>query len=139
MDEEARTITDQATVMMPLLPTLGVALIYAAVAIWYWIRLGRGSVPRSRRTCRRWGLAFGGFAVAGMVFGTSLIESDRSPVAFIAAWSVVGLSVLAVTISAAIDVLLTSLLYRESLQRHIIRDAQQLRHAIVDREDSDEG
>ena len=125
--------------MMPLIPTLCVASIYVAVAIWYWIRLGRGSVPRSRRTCRRWGLFFGGIAVAGMVFGVSLIDSGRSPVPFIAAWSVVGLSVLAVTISAAIDVLLTSLLYRESLQRHIIRDAQQLRHAIADRENSDEG
>lgn len=120
--------------LLPVAPTLLAGLGFTVLAIWYWRRLGRGSVPKPRRVCRRWGLIFGVIAIAAIFLGASVFDSERSPAGFLASWAVVGMAVLAVTITAALDVLLTTLLYRESLQRHILRDAQQLRNAIDGRE-----
>ena len=136
MIEEPGAFASLATTMAPAPPMIGFAAAYAVVAVWYWLRLGRGSVPRSRRVCRRWGLVFGMIAVGGIVVGVSIVDSKEMPIPYLASWFIVGISVFAVVVTAGIDVILTTLLYRESLQRHMLRDAQNLRQAIDNREDA---
>lgn len=136
MIEESGSLAVLATTMAPAGPMVALAAAYSVVAVWYWLRLGRGSVPRSRRICRRWGIVFGTIAIGGIVVGVSIVDAKEMPIPYLASWFIVGISVLAVVITAGIDVILTTLLYRESLQRHILRDAQNLRQAIDKREDS---
>ena len=135
MGEATHQLPTLAATMAPIGPMIGVAVVYIALATWYWRRLGRGSVPNARRICRRWGLVFGGAALGAIVAGTAVVDSRTMPIPYLASWCIVGLSVFAVTVTAGVDVLLTMLFYRESLQRHMLRDAQHLRQAMEDRED----
>ncbi len=139
MIEEPGLFASLAKTMAPAAPMVGLTAAYVVVAVWYWLRLGRGSVPRSRRVCRRWGLVFGMIAMGGIVVGVSIVDSKEMPIPYLASWFIVGISMFAVVVTAGIDVILTTLLYRESLQRHMLRDAQNLRQAIDNHEDANAG
>jgi hypothetical protein len=87
--------------------TVPAAIVIAGIIGWYWWRLGRTSVPRSRRLIRRVSMVLVLLLLPGLVRGLSYVDADVDGQAFVVTWSVTTLLVLLVLLVACIDALLT--------------------------------
>ncbi|MCP3902579.1 MAG: hypothetical protein GY715_03000 [Planctomycetes bacterium] len=87
--------------------TLPGALLVVVVVAWYWWRLGRVSVPRSRRLIRRASIVLVLLLLPALVRGLSYLDAEIDGRAFVVAWSVATILVLLILLVACIDALMT--------------------------------
>ena len=126
--------SDDAAILGAVLvqPRITIPVLAACVVaiVWYWLRLGRGSVLPIRRRLRRAGLSVA--LVTGLLVTTALsgLDADLRPWAFILAWGGVLLLVLLAVGIACLDALVTIRLHHKSLERQMVRDALVLRRAV---------
>ena len=117
------------------LPIVGALIL---VGIWYWKRMGRGSVPPIRRRLRRIGLLLGAAGLVLMTAAISLIDPAIHRAAYLIAWLAVLFVVLMACVVATLDAVATIRLHQKSVERQLVRDALRLRGA-VDGESRDSG
>jgi cytochrome c oxidase assembly factor CtaG len=119
-------------VHLPAQFTIPVLLLIAAAILWYWVRLGRENVPRSRRRIRR--LSTGLMLIALPVLGKALsfvdpaLDSQSSD--YVMTWTVVLLFVVAVVVTAAIDVINSVRLHHAAQLVEMHEAAANLRDAL---------
>ena len=94
--------------MVPWWISVPVAGIVGAIAVWYFIRLGRSEVPRERRWIRRISLLFVIASLAPLVRGLTFAHPHEDRSAFAVAWASVLMLVLASLVLAVVDVMLTA-------------------------------
>jgi len=94
--------------MVPWFVSVPVAMVVIAALAWYFMRLGRPEVPRSRRMLRRLSIAFVASATASLVIGLTFIHPHENRVGFALAWLAVSVSVIACAVLAAVDVVVTT-------------------------------
>jgi hypothetical protein len=94
--------------MVPWWISVPVGCAVGAVAVWYFIRLGRSDVPRERRWVRRISLVLVFAALVPLVRGLTFAHPHEDRAAFATAWAMVLLLVLSSLVLAIIDVMLTA-------------------------------
>lgn len=94
--------------MVPWWISVPVAGAVGAVAMWYFIRLGRPDVPRERRWVRRISLVLVTAALIPLVRGLTFAHPHEDRSAFAVAWAMVLMLVLASLVLAVVDVMLTA-------------------------------
>jgi len=94
--------------MVPWWITVPAACAVGAVAVWYFIRLGRADVPRERRWVRRISLVLVMAALIPLVRGLTFAHPHEDRSAFAVAWAMVLMLVLSSLVLAIVDVMLTA-------------------------------
>jgi 4-amino-4-deoxy-L-arabinose transferase-like glycosyltransferase len=112
--------------------TMPIAILIAAGLMWFWYRLGRPEVPASRRRVRRVSVFLMLLSLPAFVRGLSFL--DRSVPAdqadYLLAWSIGLLLVLAVFLTACVDILVSMRLHRREYEKEIERAGAELREAV---------
>lgn len=130
-----------AVFVQPVLVVPIAALIAIGLA-WYWARLGRPTVPRSRRRIRRWSLAMMFITLGLVVWALSFVDPRAQPQTAVTAWSLAVLALLAVMVTAGVDMVNNLRLHREAVSRDLHEAAVDLvtalreRRAAADRNDT---
>ena len=109
--------------MAPWWITVPVACAVGAVAVWYFVRLGRPDVPRERRWVRRISLVFVMAALIPLVRGLTFAHPHEDRSAFAVAWAMVLMLVLSSLVLAIVDVMLTA--------RRGLQDYRELRREML--------
>lgn len=114
--------------------TVPIAIALSAVFVWYWIRLGRGDVPVSRRKIRRFSLAVMLIALPMFVRAASFVDPaiDKKP--YVLAWTAATLMVLLVIVSALLDAANNLRLHQRLQHEEMIKAATELAKTIRERE-----
>ena len=94
--------------MVPWWISVPMAVALAAVLVWYFVRLGRGDVPRGRRWLRRASVVLAIAGLAPLVRALTFAHPHEDRVAFAVAWSSVLFVLVACLLLAVIDVLLVT-------------------------------
>ena len=105
----------------------------AVLGIWYWRRMGRGSIPPIRRRLRRIGLLLGAFGLVLITAAISFLDPAVHRLAYLLAWLGVLFVVLIAVVVATIDAAMTIRLHQKSVERQLVRDALRLRGAVDER------
>lgn len=120
--------------------TLPIVCGLALMGVWYWRRMGRGSVPPIRRRLRRFGLFLGAVGLVLMTAAISFLDPAIHRAAYLISWLAVLFVVLIAVVVATIDAAATIRLHQKSVERQLVRDAMRLRGAVDARnEDSSPG
>lgn len=106
------------------------AVSIVGVLVWYWLHLGVGDVPASRRKIRRTSLIMALVALIAGVIGVSFVDAATHQTAYVFAWACVLLLILAIMLTAAIDMLNSLRLQREQRAKLEIDAAVELHRAI---------
>lgn len=113
--------------------TLPPATLIALGLLWYWVRLGRPTVPPSRRRIRRWSLLIMLIGLGLLIWGLSFVDARVEPVKAVLIWSAATLMLLLVMAAAGIDALNNMRLHREAVQRDLHEAAVELAAALRER------
>lgn len=92
--------------MIPAVVSVPVALILAAILVWYFVRLGRGDVPAALRRVRRIGIGFALASILPLIRALTFVHPHEDRAGWAAAWAVASLALLAWFSLAVIDVVL---------------------------------
>jgi len=117
-------------VLVELIWTLPLALVVAAVASWYFIRLGGDDVPASRRRVRRLSLVAVMVTIPLLVWVLSVVDPELHPGRFIALWSVVFVMILIVVALALLDMVNNIRLHHETVRADLHDAAAELAEAM---------
>ena len=110
--------------------TLPIVCGLALLGVWYWRRMGRGSVPPIRRRLRRIGLLLGAAGLVLMTAAISFFDPAVHQTAYLISWLAVLFVVLMAVVVATLDALATIRLHQKSVERQLVRDALRLRGAV---------
>lgn len=94
--------------MVPWWISLPAAGVIGAIAVWYFLRLGRAEVPRERRWIRRISLVLVIASLFPLVRALTFAHPHEDRSAFAVAWASVLMLVLASLVLAVVDVILTA-------------------------------
>ncbi|MEY3144025.1 MAG: hypothetical protein RLY21_2518 [Planctomycetota bacterium] len=94
--------------MVPWWISVPVAVLLAGLLVWYFIRLGRGDVPRGRRWLRRASVVLALVGLAPLVRALTFAHPHEDRVAFAVAWSSVLFVLIACLVLALVDVILVT-------------------------------
>jgi ABC-type molybdate transport system permease subunit len=110
--------------------TLTAALLIAALLAWYWLRLGRETVPESRRRVRRLSLFFMLLSLPAFVRGLSYLSPRQNPSDFVITWTVATVMLLLVIGTALADAVVSLRLHRREFEGEIEKAGTELRNAV---------
>ena len=110
--------------------TLAAALLIAALLVWYWVRLGRETVPESRRRVRRLSLFFMLLSLPALVRGLSYLSPRQDPSDFVITWTVATVMVLLVIGTALADAVVSLRLHRREFEGEIEKAGTELHDAV---------
>ena len=119
-----------AVVHLSPVVTLPIVCGLALLGVWYWRRMGRGSVPPIRRRLRRIGLLLGAAGLVLMTAAISFFDPAVQQTAYLISWLAVLFVVLMAVVVATLDALATIRLHQKSVERQLVRDALRLRGAV---------
>ncbi len=103
-----------ATHLDPWLTVALAAILLLAMA-WYWPRLSAAEMPRVRRRIRRASLLVGCLGIVGAALGFGLIDPDRTPIPYLAAWAGAGLAIGTVVLLAIVDAIVSVHIHRRAM------------------------
>jgi peptidoglycan/LPS O-acetylase OafA/YrhL len=110
-------------------PAIGVAAWIA----WYWMRLGRDSVPSSRRRIRRISLVLMLMLLSMLVGGLSIVDRQVEPNRYIIVWILALVVILMIVATAGLDAVNTMRLIQRQAHEAIAESARDLSAAIAAR------
>ena len=93
--------------MVPAALSLPVAIAMGALLVWYFVRLGRPEVPRSRRIVRRMSIVCALAGLPALVRALTFVHPHEDRAGWALAWSVTLLALVAWATLAVVDVILT--------------------------------
>ena len=96
--------------------SIPIAVALSAALVWYWVHLGRGDVPASRRKMRRFSLAIMLLSLPMFVRALSFADPQTDQRGYAIAWTSATFMVLIVIVTALLDAMNNLRLHQE--QRH---------------------
>lgn len=112
-----------AAAYIPLLYSIGPAVIGLGLVIWYWLHLSRENVPLSRRRIRRVSLAIIAVTIPLLLTALSVVDPQQQASAYVIVWSVCALCLLLIVATAIIDAINNIRLHREVHHEQLINTA----------------
>jgi len=115
--------------------TVPVAVLIAALLVWYWRTLGRPGVPPLRRRVRRISLGIMLLSLPNFVRGLSFLDPTVDQAQYVVSWSASMVLILLIFATACADALVTVSLQRRQHEREIAEGGADLIEAIRKHQD----
>jgi len=96
------------------------------VLVWYWMRLGKPDVPRTRRRIRRVSSAIMFVTLLALIAALSYLDDQAHRGAYMLTWAIVTLLLLMVIATAFIDAANNLRLHREARHRAVVDAASDI-------------
>lgn len=116
--------------------TIAIAMLVLGWIIWYWIRLGRPHVPRSRRTLRRISLALMIILIPLLVAALSFLDPAQHQRPYIMTWTGAMVVIAILVIVAGLDAMNTMRIVQQQTHEELREAAGELAEAIKARKQS---
>ena len=115
-----------AAAHIPLVYSIGPAILALALVVWYWLRLSAEDVPSSRRRIRRVSLAIIAVTIPLLLTALSVVDPSQQASAYVIVWSLCGLCLMLIVTTAIADAINNLRLHRQARHDQMIHTAAML-------------